>query len=31
MRAQVKVGDKGQFEAENGEAGYAMTKLQKAK
>ena len=31
MLKQVKVGDKVQFEAENGEAGYTVTRLQKAK
>ena len=31
MLKQVKLGDKVQFEAENGEAGYTVTKLQKAK
>jgi Cu(I)/Ag(I) efflux system protein CusF len=31
MLKQVKVGDKVQFEAEDGEAGYTVTKLQKAK
>ncbi len=28
---QVKVGDKVQFEAENGEGGYVVTRLQKAR
>jgi Cu(I)/Ag(I) efflux system periplasmic protein CusF len=31
MLKQVKVGDKVQFEAENGEAGYVVTRLQKAR
>lgn len=31
MLKQVKVGDKVQFEAENGEAGYTVTRIQKAK
>ena len=31
MLKQVKLGDKVQFEAENSEAGYTVTKLQKAK
>jgi Cu/Ag efflux protein CusF len=31
MLRQVKVGDKVQFEAENGEAGYVVTRLQKAR
>jgi Cu(I)/Ag(I) efflux system protein CusF len=31
MLKQVKVGDKVSFEAENADAGYTVTKLQKAK
>ena len=31
MLKQVKVGDKVQFEAENADTGYTVTKLQKAK
>jgi Cu/Ag efflux protein CusF len=31
MLRQVKVGDRVQFEAESGEAGYTVTRLQKAK
>lgn len=31
MLKQVKVGDKVQFEAENNEAGFTVTRLQKAK
>ena len=31
MIKQVKVGDKVQFEAENADTGYTVTKLQKAK
>ena len=31
MLKQVKVGDKVQFEAENGEAGYVVTGIQKAR
>jgi len=31
MLKQVKVGDKVQFEAESADAGYTVTKLQKAK
>ena len=31
MLNQVKVGDKVQFEAENADAGYTVTKLQKVK
>ena len=31
MLKQVKVGDKVSFEAENADAGYTVTKIQKAK
>ena len=31
MLKQVKVGDKVEFEAENGASGYTVTKMQKAK
>ncbi|MFB9264058.1 copper-binding protein [Bradyrhizobium erythrophlei] len=31
MLKQVKVGDKVQFEAESGDAGYLVTRMQKAK
>ena len=31
MLKEVKVGDKVEFEAENGSSGYTVTKLQKSK